>query len=96
MRIIAALFVETGGTYYGLENVNPWDEKRDARLYPGPYPCVAHPPCQRWGRFWHGSTAREDYSFCAKCLNSMTAYKFWKKIIDDAGCGATRKQGDAF
>jgi len=58
MRIIAALFVETGGTYYGLENVDPWDEKRDARLYPGPYPCVCHPPCQRWGRFWHGSTAK--------------------------------------
>jgi len=56
--MIAALFVEKGGTYYQLENVDQWDEKRDARLYPGPYPVVAHPPCQRWGRFWHGSTAK--------------------------------------
>ena len=56
--MIAALFVETGGCYYGLPNVDPWDEKRDARRYAGPYPVVAHPPCERWGRFWHGSTRK--------------------------------------
>jgi hypothetical protein len=56
--VIAALYVETGGCYFGLEGVDPWDEARDARLYAGPYPVVAHPPCQRWGRFWHGSTRK--------------------------------------
>lgn len=45
---IAALFVETDGAYYGLPDVDPWDITRDARLYPGPYPVVAHPPCQLW------------------------------------------------
>lgn len=45
---VAALFVETDGAYYGLEGVDPWDEARDARLYDGPYPVVAHPPCARW------------------------------------------------
>jgi hypothetical protein len=54
--VIAALYVETGGCYYGLPDVDPWDEARDARLYAGPWPCVAHPPCQRWGRFWFGGT----------------------------------------
>ena len=43
--MIAALFVETGGVYFGLPNVDPWDEERDARLYDGPWPVVAHPPC---------------------------------------------------
>jgi len=52
--VIAALFVQTGGAYFGLEGVDPWDEARDARLYPGPWPIVAHPPCQRWGRYWFG------------------------------------------
>jgi hypothetical protein len=31
---------------------------------------VAHPPCQRWGRFWHGST-RKPHQF---------------KLGDDKGC----------
>ena len=46
--MIAALYVQTGGMYYGLPNVDPWDETRDARLYDGPWPVVAHPPCARW------------------------------------------------
>ncbi len=45
---VAALYVETNGVYYGLDDVDPWDEKRDARLYAGPWPVVAHPPCNRW------------------------------------------------
>jgi hypothetical protein len=52
--MIAALYVETGGCYYGLPGVDPWDEARDARLYAGPHPVVAHPPCQRWGKFYAG------------------------------------------
>lgn len=48
--MIAALFVATGGCYFGLPDVDPWDEKRDARRYAGPYAVVAHPPCSRWCR----------------------------------------------
>ena len=48
--MIAALYVETGGPYFGIEGVDPWDEKRDARLYDGPHPVIAHPPCSRWCR----------------------------------------------
>jgi hypothetical protein len=47
---VAALYVHTKGAYFGLDKVDPWDEKRDARLYDGPYPVVAHPPCQSWSR----------------------------------------------
>jgi hypothetical protein len=52
--VIAALFVATGGVYFGLPGVDPWDEERDARTYAGPWPVAAHPPCERWGRYWHG------------------------------------------
>jgi hypothetical protein len=52
---VAALFVETDGSYFGLKDVDPWDYRRDARKYPGPFPVVAHPPCQRWGKFWAGA-----------------------------------------
>ncbi len=46
--MIAALYVQTNGAYYGLPDVDPWDEDRDARKYDGPHPVVAHPPCERW------------------------------------------------
>lgn len=47
-RPLAALFVQAGGHYFGLDGVDPWDEARDARAYSGPHPVVAHPPCTRW------------------------------------------------
>lgn len=53
--VIAALFVARGGCYYDLVEVDPWDIDRDARAYCGPHPVVAHPPCERWGRYWFGS-----------------------------------------
>lgn len=49
-KVIAALFVAKGGSYFGLDDVDPWDEARDARLYDGSNPVVAHPPCSRWCR----------------------------------------------
>lgn len=52
--MIAALYVENGGCYFGLPDVDPWDEVRDARRYRGPWPVVCHSPCQRWGKFWAG------------------------------------------
>lgn len=68
--MIAALYVEADGCYSNLAGVDPWDIVRDARQYGGPWPVVAHPPCQRWGRFWHGST-RKPHQF---------------KLGDDDGC----------
>lgn len=46
--MIAALYVQERGHYMGLDGVDPWPESRDARLYDGPHPVVAHPPCARW------------------------------------------------
>jgi hypothetical protein len=52
---VAALYVQPGGVYCGLPDVEPWGlPERDAREYAGPWPVVAHPPCQRWGRYWYG------------------------------------------
>jgi hypothetical protein len=70
--MISALFVETGGCYFGLQDVDPWDIARDARNYSGPWPVIAHPPCQRWGRYWHGSP-RKPHQF---------------RLGDDGGCFA--------
>lgn len=57
---IAALYVEAGGAYSGLPSVDVWDAVRDARAYEGPHAVVAHPPCQRWGRYWGGSPRKPN------------------------------------
>lgn len=48
--MIAALFVQSNGIYFGRPDVEPYDVKRDAMTYRGPHPVVAHPPCARWCR----------------------------------------------
>ena len=53
--IVAALYVQDGGSYYGIDGIDPWDEARDARRYNGPHAVIAHPPCQRWGKMFAGS-----------------------------------------
>jgi hypothetical protein len=86
MSRVAALYVETGGCYFGLPDVDPWDMARDARQYVGPHPVVAHPPCQRWGAMWMGSPL----------VVARTGER--KKLGDDDGCfaaalAAVRKYG---
>lgn len=71
--MIAALFVEPGGVYSMLEGVDLWPAARDARLYAGPHRVIAHPPCQRWGRYWSGGPSA----------------KIRRKLGDDGGCFAS-------
>jgi hypothetical protein len=52
--MIAALYVLPDGPYANREDIDLWPETRDARLYAGPWPVVAHPPCERWGWYWSG------------------------------------------
>lgn len=80
--MIAALFVQTGGVYFGRANVDPWDLPRDARRYAGPHPVVAHPPCAAWGRYAKPtpeSTARGplfgyDHGCFKAALDAVEAY----------------------
>lgn len=84
--VIAALFVSSRGPYVGLTGVDPWDVERDARLYAGPFPVVAHPPCERWGRYWHGGpSARirrvkgDDNGCFASALDSV---RRWGGVLE--------------
>ena len=48
-KVCAALFVQPYGCYSNDILVDSWPEARDARIYNGPLPVIAHPPCQLWG-----------------------------------------------
>ena len=83
--MIAALFVARRGGYFGLPDVDPWDEARDARLYPGPHPVVAPPPCSRWCRLaglvearW-GHKRGEDGGCFASALASV---RRWGGVLE--------------
>jgi hypothetical protein len=77
---VAALFVDPNGVYAGLPDVDLWDEARDARLYNGPWPVVAHPPCARWSRlagfteYRFGLKRGEDGGCFASALESVRRY----------------------
>jgi hypothetical protein len=83
--MIAALFVQTNGCYFGLPDVDPWDEKRDARKYAGPWPVVAHPPCSRWCRLaglvearWGHKRGEDGGCFAA----ALAAVRKWGGVLE--------------
>jgi hypothetical protein len=69
---VSALFVDHAGSYADAVGVDLWPAERDARRYPGSLPVIAHPPCERWGRYWHGSP-RKPHQY---------------QLGDDGGCFA--------
>jgi hypothetical protein len=84
--VIAALYVMRDGPYANMPGVEVWDEARDARTYAGPWPVVAHPPCERWGRYWNGGpSARvrrelgdDDGCFAA----ALAAVRRWGGVLE--------------
>jgi hypothetical protein len=83
---VAALFVLPDGPYVGRADVDAWPEDRDARTYAGPHPVVAHPPCKRWGRYWHGGPSAgvrrlkgdDDGCFAA----ALAAVRQWGGVLE--------------
>lgn len=85
--MIAALYVLPDGPYAGRDDVDLWPEKRDARLYGGPWPVVAHPPCQRWGRYWSGGPSpkarRRELGDDGGCFAAaLTSVRAWGGVLE--------------
>jgi len=83
--MIAALYVEAGGVYTDVADVDTWDIARDARTYPGPWPVVAHPPCNRWCQLAPVNAARygtpigdDDGTFAA----ALAAVRRWGGVLE--------------
>lgn len=83
--MIAALYIETGGCYDGLAGVDAWDEARDARRYAGPWPVVAHPPCDRWHMLSAVNHARWGFRINEDggCFASaLSAVRTWGGVLE--------------
>ena len=96
--MVAALYVLKDGPYVGVEGVDAWPEARDARLYAGPHPVVAHPPCERWGHYWPGSTSEErrrelgDDNGCFAA--ALASVRSWGGVLEHpAGSRAWKHHG---
>ena len=49
---VSVLFARSDSIYREL-NCDVWDAARDARLFCGLNPVIAHPPCRAWGQLAH-------------------------------------------
>jgi len=86
MTKIAALFVLPDGPYADVTGVDLWGKDLDARTYAGPFKVIAHPPCERWGRYWFGGpSARvrrvkgdDDGCFAA----ALAAVRRWGGVLE--------------
>lgn len=85
MKRVAALFVYADGPYARIPGVDLWDIKRDARLYDGPHPVVAHPPCSRWCRLaglvearWGHKRGEDDGCF----ESALRSVRRWGGVLE--------------
>jgi hypothetical protein len=86
MTRVAALFVDARGVYSTIEGVELWDIERDARRYAGPHRVVAHPPCERWGRYWQGGPSakvRRERGDDGGCFAAaLAAVRRWGGVLE--------------
>ena len=85
MRTVAVLFTMTRSPYLDAPGTDCWDEARDARLYAGPHPVVAHPPCSRWCRLaglvqarWGYQVGDDGGTFAA----ALAAVRRWGGVLE--------------
>ncbi len=87
---VSALFVRSDSIYKEL-GIDCWDIERDARLWPGGNPIIAHPPCRAWGQLSHMAKPRPDEKELAIwSINQIRKYggvlehprasKLWKEM----------------
>lgn len=87
---VAALFVRRDSVYKSL-GVDSWDADRNALLWPGGSPIIAHPPCRSWGQLSHMAKPEEGEKELAiwaiglirrwgGVLEHPRASKLWKEL----------------
>lgn len=81
LRPIAALFVRADSVYKTLPGVDCWDAERNALLWPGGSPVVAHPPCRTWGKL-RRFAARAPATEHAMGLWAVQQVRTWGGVLE--------------
>lgn len=76
---VAALYVRPDGPYAAMENVELWDEARDATRYEGPWPVVAHPPCAPWGRYRNIAPTMQRADLAVRAVDQV---RWWGGVLE--------------
>lgn len=77
---VAVLYCDPSGVYSEIPGLDLWGVDRDARRYSGPWPVVAHPPCQRWGRYASRYGAVGDDGGCWD--SALAAVDRWGGVLE--------------
>lgn len=77
---VAVLFARADSVYKGLPDCEVWDEGRDARLWQGGCPVVAHPPCRGWGRLRTFAKVRPGELDLARM--AVAAVREWGGVLE--------------
>jgi len=77
---VTVLFARTDSIYKRIPGCDVWDIERDARLWLGGNPVVAHPPCRAWGRLRHFSRPRPRER--ALALFAIRQIRLWGGVIE--------------
>jgi hypothetical protein len=56
--MVSVLFCRADSAYKGDNRFDVWDAQRDALLFTGNNPVIAHPPCRAWGILSHMAKPR--------------------------------------
>lgn len=79
MHKVSVLYARADSCYFDLV-FDVWDAGRDARLYAGPWPVVAHPPCRGWGRMRQFAKPRPDELELA--FYAVDAVRQWGGVLE--------------
>ena len=53
MKRVSILFARSDSEYKQIDECDVWDKERNAMIYDGDLPVIAHPPCRAWGVLSH-------------------------------------------
>jgi len=76
---VSVLFARSDSIYKTLCS-DVWDSERDAMLWPGGNPVVAHPPCRSWGRLrWAAKPQRGERELAIRAVEMV---RVWGGVLE--------------